>query len=437
MSFVEIISLIGVIISLVCLSLFVLKGVNNYLMAFAATIIITLTSRLELYNTLVDTYMGGFSGFIKSFYLIFFTGALFGKLMVDSGAAKTVAEGLVKLFGQKYSPLAIPFACLVLAYGGITTFVVGFCLVPIGVQIHRNTDTPRRFLPAAIFFGTSIAMVAPGSPQIANIICAKACEANYMGGGAVGFISVLAGLIIGCFTYMWMIKRAVANGEHFVAKETDIGKDEGSMSPNFILSLLPILITVISINITDSAGTVIFPTEYGIGLGCLSILVLNYRFFDRKEILPAIGECFKTSLIVIGNTSAIVGIGAVIKEAPMFDPLVAFLTSFGGNPYLSGAISIAVMAGVLGSASGSTSLVAPILAPVFITQGADPGMLARTMTIASASLDSLPHSGAVNSTIYAMCNETYESSYKPMFIMTVVVTSIMTLLSVVLGNIFY
>ena len=440
MSSAEIISLIGVIVSLALLAFFVLKGVNNYLMAFIATVLIAITGRLSIYETLVKTYMGGFTGYIAQWFIVFYAGALFGKLMADCGAAETVAHGLVKVVGKRFAPCAPIIAGAVMGYGGITTFVIGFCVVPIAVQIFRDMNLPRRLIPGAIFIGPTIAMVAPGSPQIANIVCSKACETNFMGGGAVGWIADLVfGLGTVCVLFMWMINRAVKNGEYFIPKDVDNIKseNEGKERPAMLTSILPLIITVVAINIPNGQGGNLIPTEYGLLLGCLAIIVLNFRFFEKEKIVPALGDGFKTAIIIIGNTAAIVGIGAVVKSTPMFEPVIGALTSGGGNPYVGGALSIALMAGILGSASGSTSLVAPILAPAFIAQGANPGMLARVMCMASSTLDSLPHSGAVVSTIDAMCHETYKGSYGCVFMLTVVGTTVMTLSAVIMANIFF
>ena len=440
MTAAEIISLLGVIAALAGLAFFVLKGVNNYLMAFVATVLIALTSRLSVYETLVKTYMGGFTGYIAQWFIVFYAGALFGKLMADCGAAETVAHGLVKIVGKKLAPIAPIIAGAIMGYGGITTFVIGFCVVPIAVQIFRDANLPRRLIPGAIFIGPTIAMVAPGSPQIANIVCSTACETNFMGGGIAGWIADLVfGLGTVCVLYLWMIKRAVAKGEYFIPKAVDniTKENDNKEQPGMLTSILPLLITVVAINIPNGQGGNLIPTEYGLLLDCLSIIVLNLKFFDKQQIVPALGDGFKTAITIIGNTAAIVGIGAVVKATPMFEPVVARLTSGTGNPYVGGALSIALLAGILGSASGSTSLGAPLLAPAFIAQGADPGMLARVMCMASSTLDSLPHSGAVVSTIDAMCHEEYKGSYGCVFMLTVVGTTVMTLSAIIMAMLFY
>ena len=56
---------------------------------------------------LVGNYMTGFSGFVTSWYLMFLLGAIFGKVMEDSGAASSVSQWIVNKLGMKQAVLAI------------------------------------------------------------------------------------------------------------------------------------------------------------------------------------------------------------------------------------------------------------------------------------------------------------------------------------------
>ena len=44
----------------------------------------------------VTSYMDGFSGFVTSWYLMFLTGAIFGKVMEDSGTPEIVSHWIIK-----------------------------------------------------------------------------------------------------------------------------------------------------------------------------------------------------------------------------------------------------------------------------------------------------------------------------------------------------
>lgn len=60
MSGAEILSLIGIIIGLAVLVVLVMKGINIYVVAFIASIIVAVFGRMNLYEALKTDYMASF-----------------------------------------------------------------------------------------------------------------------------------------------------------------------------------------------------------------------------------------------------------------------------------------------------------------------------------------------------------------------------------------
>ena len=124
MSGAEILSLVGIIIGLAVLVVLVMKGINIYVVAFIASIIVAVFGRMNLYEALKTDYMASFASFVQNYWLIFLTGALMGKIYEITNGAKSIARVIVKLFGKKYALVSIPLACGILAYGGVSVYVV-------------------------------------------------------------------------------------------------------------------------------------------------------------------------------------------------------------------------------------------------------------------------------------------------------------------------
>lgn len=62
-------------------------------------------------------------------------------------------------------------------------------------------------MPAALYFGScTFAMIAPGAPQVQNIIPTQGFGVDLMAGTVVGFISSILMLLIGSFWLSVMIK---------------------------------------------------------------------------------------------------------------------------------------------------------------------------------------------------------------------------------------
>ena len=81
-------------------------------------------------------------------------GAIFGKLMDDSGSARSIAHWIVAKVGKERGILAIVLSCGILTYGGVSLFVVAFAVYPIGAALFREVGMPKRFIPGAIALGS-------------------------------------------------------------------------------------------------------------------------------------------------------------------------------------------------------------------------------------------------------------------------------------------
>jgi Gnt-I system high-affinity gluconate transporter len=83
-------------------------------------------------------------------------GAMFGKLIADSGAAQRIAESLIGLFGQKRLPIAMTATGFIV---GIPLFYnVGFVLmVPLIFSISYRAKLPAIYAGMPLFAGLSIA----------------------------------------------------------------------------------------------------------------------------------------------------------------------------------------------------------------------------------------------------------------------------------------
>ena len=68
--------------------------------------------------------------------------------------------------------LSIVLVCALLTYGGVSLFVVVFAVYPFAAEMFRQSDIPKRLIPATIALGafTFTMDALPGTPQIQNII---------------------------------------------------------------------------------------------------------------------------------------------------------------------------------------------------------------------------------------------------------------------------
>ncbi|MBP2025258.1 GntP family permease [Peptoniphilus stercorisuis] len=427
-----IISIIGILVAMFFLVKLVMDGVNIFLIAFICTAIVALTGKINLYEAYTESYLTGFVGFLKSNFFVFLTGTFLGKAMEITNGAKAISQLLVNKLGNKKAIIAIPIACGILGYGGVSAFVISFAVFPIALQVFKEADLPRNYIPGALCFGCStFAMVAPGAPQIHNAIVARALGTDIMAGAVNGFIACAFMLVLGSFWLFKMIEKEKANGAHFVAKEGDVFSSDDENLPNGFIALIPLIITVLLINIKINGENLVH-LETGLLIGTILTILLMNKFVDKKELTEDLGVAIKSSVFSITNTCAVVGFGSVVQASLAFPVVVSAMTSIPGPPASGVAVGTMVIAGICGSASGGLGIAAPLLGPVFLAKGLSAGAIMRIMAIASSSLDSLPHNGYIVTVTNGICNETHKDAYGTVFKLTVIVPILATILSVIL-----
>jgi len=449
-------SAIGLIGGLALLIWMTVRGVNILIAGPVAAAIVAMTSGLAWLPPLAaegapdfaTAYMDGFVGFFKSWFFMFLLGAIFGEIMAASGAAASVAHWIVEKIGIKHAVLAVVAACAVLTYGGVSVFIVAFSVYSLAVHLFREANLPRRFIPAALAFGSvTFTMTSAGSPEIQNLIPMEFLGTTAYAGWEVSIVVAVFMAVAGHFWLNHMVKKAVANGETFVGRESDDDNTDYGSLPAPILCLLP-LIAVLSVFLIFQ-----YPQDMGplsailpqasldkwalvAALGSGAIVALIVGFQKLKAMPEAFSKGATSAVVAITNTCAVVGFGAVAKLSPAFQEALIMVQNIPGSPLIGAAIAVTVIAGLTGSASGGQSIALPLIAPHYMDVGAQPDELHRVVAISSGALDSLPHNGYVVTTIRAVCGETHKDAYGAVGALTVVVPVVGTIIAVALFAIF-
>ena len=245
------ISLISLIISLSLIMYLAYKGYSTIITApiiGLLTILISIGLNGHLMVNYTEVYMSGFAGFVKSYFPLFLTGAIFAKLMDEAGYGRSIASFITNKLGKDKAILAIVLSGAFLTYGGVSLFVVAFILYPLANILFKEADIPKRLIPGTIALGAfTFTMTAlPGSPEIQNVI-----PMSYFGTDtfAAPILGIIASIIMFTFGMLWLTRRAKKakiNGEGYGNYKDTHKIDSNENLPNIILSIMPILIIFIT-----------------------------------------------------------------------------------------------------------------------------------------------------------------------------------------------
>ena len=476
----------GILLGLGLLVWLAYRGWSVLGLAPVAALIAAAFSGEPLLANWTQTFMSSAADFIAQFFPLFLLGALFGKLMDDSGSVTAIAKFMTEKLGPNRSVLAVVLAGALVTYGGVSLFVAVFVLAPMGQALFRAANIPNRLLPAAVMLGTATFTMSalPGSPAIQNAIPMPFFGTTPFAAPGLGFIAAAIMLGFG----LWWLTRAEAlarkAGEGFsgavdsataaahnpvvreratVTREFDPAEIEhGARSPQLpgiFVAVLP-LVVVMAVNLTMSL--LVLPrldTDYlaqprwgetslaSVG-GVWSVIValaaaIIVLFAFNRARLASLRETVDAGLnaaaLPVISVASLVGFGAVVASLPAFKVVSDWVLGIEGGPLVGLAFATNVLSALTGSASGGLTIALGALGDTYMalaaTFGIDPALMHRVAVIGAGSLDSLPHNGAVV-TLLAVCGATHKESYFDIVMVAIVSALLALAVVIVLGSTF-
>ncbi|MCL2385366.1 MAG: GntP family permease, partial [Alphaproteobacteria bacterium] len=214
--------LLGILVALGLLIWLAYRGWSVLLLAPWAAVLAAGLAGEPLLAHWTQTFMGSAARFIAQFFPIFLLGALFGKLMEDSGSVTAIANFMTERLGPRRAVLAVVLAGAIVTYGGVSLFVAFFVLAPMAHALFRAASIPKRLMPAAIVLGTSTFTMSalPGTPAIQNAIPMPFFNTTPFAAPGLGIVA--SAIILG-FGLWWLAhaeKRARRHGEGFGEEES-------------------------------------------------------------------------------------------------------------------------------------------------------------------------------------------------------------------------
>ena len=445
-------SLLIVLAALAFLMLVAYRGYSVILFAPVAALgAVLLTDPSQVPPMFSSVFMDKMVGFIKSYFPVFMLGAVFGKVIELSGFSKSIVSAVIGVLGRERAILSIVVVCAILTYGGVSLFVVVFAVYPFAAEMFRQSDIPKRLIPCTIALGafTFTMDSLPGSPQIQNIIPTTFFKTTTWAAPWLGIIGAAFILAVGLFYINNRRRAAQAKGEGYGANlRNEPEPYEAETLPNPWIALTPLVIVGAANFILTQAVPRAYGATHEITLGSKPIVtqistvaaiwavegalllgIIAVFAFAWRPVLAKFAEGSKAAvagaLLASLNTASEYGFGGVIALLPGFTVIADALRAI-PNPLINEAISVTVLAGITGSASGGMSIALAAMSDTFIEAAKAANIplevLHRVASMASGGMDTLPHNGAVI-TLLAVTGLTHKDSYKDIFVITCIKTA--------------
>jgi H+/gluconate symporter-like permease len=477
--------LVGILVALGLLTWLSFRGWSVLLLAPAVAMVAAAFAGEPLLAHWTQTFMGSAAQFVAQFFPIFLLGALFGKLMDDSGSVHAIAHFMSGRLGQRRAILAVVLAGALVTYGGVSLFVAFFVLAPMARELFRAANIPHRLMPAAIALGTSTFTMSamPGTPAIQNTIPMPFFGTTPFAAPGLGIVAAAMMFVVGlgwpisagpsprksgegysrgaelgtgAVADDQFIRERATSSHEFDPAEIVHGK-RSDMPPPIGTAIVPLLV-VVGVNLlmsvlilprldfsflararwggTSLAGVAgVWSVAVALAAATAMLVALNRaRLTDLRASMDAGANA---SVLPIFSVASLVGFGAVVAALPAFALVRDWVLSISGGPLVSLAIATNVLAALTGSASGGLTIALDALGDTYLqiaqTNHIDPALMHRIAVIGSGTLDSLPHNGAVV-TLLAVCGSTHRNSYFDMVVACIVGPIIALAVVIVLGS---
>ncbi|MGZ3304964.1 MAG: GntT/GntP/DsdX family permease [Asticcacaulis sp.] len=395
-------ALIAVFVSVGLLTLLIAWGRVQPLLAF---VIAALTAALLLgmpLDTVPKAIEKGIGDLLGSLTVIICLGAVFGKLIADSGAAQRIASYLITLFGPARMPIALTLTGFIV---GIPLYYnVGFVLmVPLIFSLVYQSKRPAVALAIPLLAGLSIAHgFLPPHPSPTALVAQFHAD---IGRTLIyGLIVAIPTLIIAGPVFAMSLKGIRAEPAAIFRAETRADADLPGVFNSFATALLPVMLLGIATGLTMlpigdptlkmwiafiANPSIVMLIAYaaaivtlGLGRGQSLSLVMQGAQQALRDIAPI--------LLIIAGAGAL---KEVLTESGVSAQLGAQLGQLPLPPLVLGWLVACLIRICLGSATVAGVTAAGIVAPLVQSSGADPCLMVLAVGAGSLMCSHVNDSG--------------------------------------------
>lgn len=411
---------VGILAALAIIVYLAKSGYSILIIAPLCTLLVILTNRMDILEALLTgkgSYMAGLGAFVINMFFVFVLGAVLAKLLDDSGAAKSISQGVLKLTGTE-SPfkvlLAMYIVSALLTYGGVSLFVAMFALIPLARPIFREMNIPWHLslIPIGAGMCTFTMTMIPAAPSVQNIVPTTALGTTLTAAPLVGTVCAICTIIFGLWYMKRELNKSLAAGEVYVETGTPAAAgSEDRELPSLWVSLTP-MIALILIIFVGSAMKIPSVVLIALGTAILFALILFKKYNPNQ--LASVNGGATSSVTPLMFTAAAVGFGGVVALAPGFGVFGKLFLSIPGDPLISLSVVTMFFSAVTGSSSGALGIIMGSFADTYLAMGIHPEAFHRVAAIASG-VGVLPHSGAILAML-ALAGLTHKDAYRHLLI---------------------
>ncbi|MDR0806790.1 MAG: GntP family permease [Enterobacteriaceae bacterium] len=378
------VSAIGAVAALIVAIFLILKKVSPVYGMMAGALVGGLVGGADLVQT-VTLMVSGAKG-ITNAVLSILAGGILAGVLIETGAANTIAETVVRKVGETRALLALAIATLFLTAIGVFINVAVITVAPIALSVAQRANLSKTAILLAMIGGAKAGNLMSPNPN--SIAAADAFHVPLTSVMAAGIIPGLFGVAIAYF----LAKRLIDKGSKVEAHE--VVTYQNGTQPGFLASMSAPIVAIALLALRPIAGISIDPLV-ALPIGGLVGALAMGRIKQSNEFMTAgLARMAPVAIMMLG-TGMLAGI---VANSELKDVLTDGLTASGLPPYLLAPISGAIMSLATGSTTAGTAVASNIFSQTLLDLGISALAGAAMIHSGATVLDHLPHGSFFHAT---------------------------------------
>ncbi|QEY11784.1 gluconate:H+ symporter [Cellvibrio sp. KY-YJ-3] len=410
---------IAAVVIAILLLVVLITGVklNPFLAFLVASIAAAIMLGIPL-DKIPATIEAGIGGILGSLAVILCVGAMFGKLVAESGAAQQISSSLMRWCGKKYITWALMFTGFIV---GLPLFYnVGFVLlVPLVFSVMYQTKLPAVYLGIPLLAALSVThgFLPPHPSPVALIPQFGADMGTTL---FYGIMVAIPTMIIAGPVFTSTLKN-IHSVPLATFKPTDLPANElPGIANSFFTSLLPVLMIALSslaiymlpAAIAQAPWVQLLSNSMIVLLIALALATYTLgikRGMSMGRIMGIYADAIKDIAVILLIVAGAGALKQVMVDSGVSEQLALSLKNVALNPLVLAWLIATIIRIALGSATVAGLTAAGIVAPIIPLTGADPNLM--VLAIGAGSL----MCSHVNDSGFWMYKEYFNLSLKDTF----------------------
>lgn len=378
------VTVVGAVVALSVAIVLILKKVPPAYGMLIGALVGGLVGGADLSQT-VSLMIGGAQGITTAVMRILAAGVLAG-VLIESGAASTIAETIVKKLGETRALLALVLSTMILTSVGVFVDVAVITVSPIALALAKRGNLSKPAILLAMIGGGKAGNIMSPNPNA--IAASDAFHLPLTSVMAAGILPAIFGIILTYFLAKWLINKGAK------VSDNEVSANNLQNLPAFLPAIAAPLCAIILLALRPIAAIEIDPLiALPLG-GLVGALAMGKLKQVNQFATSGLLKMSPVAVMLLG-TGALAGI---IANSGLKDVLIEALTASGLPSYLLAPISGGLMSLTTASTTAGTVVASNVFSATLIELGVSALAGAAMIHAGATVFDHMPHGSFFHAT---------------------------------------